>query len=71
MRNYAYRVPPSEAKRLNTLIARACLIGVTVQCIEGDFGLELIASRWALTKSFPSLDALEAWLDGVADREAP
>jgi hypothetical protein len=67
----------AEAKRLATLTARACLSGVTVHRIESDFGGdELVATKWALTKSFSSpaaMDALEAWLDRVDGKrqEAP
>lgn len=54
------------AKRLSTLVARAALVGVIVHRIESDFGgEEFIATKWALTKSFSSMDALEAWLDKV------
>lgn len=62
---------PEAAKRLSTLIARAALVGVIVHRIESDFGgEELIASRWALTKSFSNMDALEAWLDRVTGKPA-
>lgn len=55
-----------DVKRLSTLIARAALAGVTVHRIESDFGgVEFIATKWALTKSFSSLDALESWVDKV------
>lgn len=61
--------PPEQAKRLCTLIARAALVGVTVHRIESDFGgEEFIASKWALCKSFSTMDALEAWLDRVVGK---
>jgi hypothetical protein len=61
----------ADAKRLSTLIARAALVGVIVHRIESDFGgEEFIASRWALCKSFSSLDALEAWLNRVTGKTA-
>lgn len=54
----------ADCKRLSTLTARAALVGVVVDRVESDFGgEEFIASRWALTKSFSCLDALEEWLD--------
>lgn len=62
---------PEDAKRLATLIARAALVGVIVHRSESDFGgEEFIASRWALTKSFNTLDALEAWLNRVTGKTA-
>jgi hypothetical protein len=66
-------LPISEAdrKRFDTLAARAALIGVTVHRIENDWaGEEYIASRWALTKAFNSLDALETWLNRVTGKTA-
>lgn len=62
---------PEKAKRLATLIARAALVGVIVHRIETDFGgEEFIASKWALTKAFSTIDALEAWIDRVAGKVA-
>ena len=56
-----------DPKRLATLKARAALAGVVVHDLEDDRGQpEYIATKWALTKSLHSLDALEAWLDRVA-----
>lgn len=58
-----------DSKRLATLTARAALAGVVVHAIESDFGgAEFIVSKWALTKSLCSLDALEVWLDRVAGK---
>ena len=65
--------PQSDAdvKRLATLAARAALMGVTVYRIETDAGgEEFVASRWALTKAFCNLDALEAWLNRVTGKTA-
>lgn len=53
------------AKRVATAQARAALVGITVDQVQGDFGLELVATRWALCKRFSSLEQLEAWLDEV------
>lgn len=62
---------PEQAKRLSTLIARAALVGVIVQRVESDWaGEEFIATKWALTKAFNNMDALEAWLDRVAGKPA-
>lgn len=56
----------ADSKRLTTAVAKAALAGVTVHRIESDFGgEEFLASRWALTKSFSSIEALEKWLDRV------
>lgn len=55
-----------DQKRVATLAARAALVGVTLNHIEGDFVPNLfIASRWAMTRGFTDLDALEQWLDLV------
>lgn len=49
-----------------TLIARAALAGVVVTRIEADNGApQWVASRWALTRAFDSLQQLGAWLDRV------
>lgn len=55
----------SSGKRLSTAQARAALLGITVDQVQGDFGLELVATRWALCKRFNSLVQLEAWLGEV------
>jgi len=61
----------ADAKRLSTLVARAALVGVIVHRIESDFGgEELVASKWALCKSFSNMDALEVWLDRVTGKTA-
>lgn len=62
-------VTVANEKRLSTLVARAALVGVVVHQIDSDFGgEEFVASRWALTKAFSTMDALEAWLDRVTGR---
>lgn len=62
---------PAAAKRLSTAIARAALVGVIVHRIEGDFLPEVfIATKWALTREFTDLSALEAWLDRVTGKTA-
>lgn len=63
------RQTPTDVKRLSTLIARAALVGVIVHRVETDFGgEEFIATKWALTKAFSSLDALDAWLTRVTGK---
>lgn len=58
---------PDHAKLEATLKARAALAGVTVHTLQDDRGRpEYIATRWAMTKAFSSLDELAAWLDRVA-----
>lgn len=62
---------PEEAKRLSTLVARGAIVGVIVHRIESDFGgVEYIATKWALTKSFSNMDALDAWLTLVTGKPA-
>lgn len=53
----------SLSKASATAQARAALLGITVYQVEGDFGPELVATRWALCKRFASVALLEAWLD--------
>ncbi len=60
-----------DAERLATAKARAALAGITLHAIEGDDGRpELIASRWALTKSFRDLEEVERWLSTVTGKAA-
>lgn len=60
-----------DNKRLATLCARAALAGVTLHHTEGDFVPDLfIVSRWALTREFTDLDAVEKWLDLVTGKKA-
>lgn len=62
----------SEQKRLTTLTARAALAGVTLHHAEGDFVPHLfIVSRWALTREFTDLDAVDRWLDLVTGSKSP
>lgn len=59
----------ADAKREATAVARAALAGVTVHRSQTEAGgVEWIASRWALTRAFGTLDELERWLDMVAGR---
>lgn len=56
----------ADAKRLATLKARAALAGVMVLDSKDETGRpEWVATRWALTKAFSSLDELAAWLDRI------
>ena len=53
-------------KQSATLAARAALVGVTLHTLKDECGRrEWIASRWALTRSFRSLEELSAWLDMI------
>lgn len=59
-----------DRKRLATLIARAALAGVVLHHTEGDFVPDIfIVSRWALTREFTDLDAVEHWLDLVTGKK--
>ncbi len=50
-------------KRFSTLQARAALMQVALVQTTNDREQPLfVVSRWALTKSFSSLDEVEAWL---------
>lgn len=58
-----------DQKRLATLCARAALAGITLRHLEGDFVPNLfIVSKWALTRDFTDLDAVEQWLDMVTGK---
>lgn len=51
-------------KRIATVTARAALVGATLVEIPDDTGqLELILSKWALTRAFRDLDELDLTLD--------
>lgn len=53
-------------KAFATLRAEAALAGVTLHLCEGDDGKpEYVATRWALTRSFRSLDEVSEWLERV------
>lgn len=53
-------------KRVATAKARAALLGIVVHELRADDGgPEWIATRWALTRAFRSVDELAAWLDRV------
>lgn len=55
-----------DAKLLANATARAALAGITLHHLEGDFGRPVfVATRWALTKQFDSLEDVERWLDRV------
>lgn len=57
-------------KAFSTAQARAALRGVSIHCIEGDFGVQFIATQWARTKHFDDLAEVEAWLERVDGRRA-
>lgn len=55
-----------DAKRLASATARAALRGIVLHSLEADDGgLLLIATQFHLTKSFNSLDEVEAWLKRI------
>ncbi len=60
-----------DKKHFVTLQASAALHGLTLHCIDGDFGRPVfIASRWAMTKQFDTLDEVNAWLRRVTRKDA-
>ena len=59
----------TERKAWATLQARFALAGIKADLIEDDAGqLQLIASRWALTRSFSSVGEASDWLDRFGGR---
>lgn len=51
-------------KHQTTLCARCALFGLVLNVLEDDHGKPLyVATRWAITRSFSSLQELEKWLD--------
>ncbi len=53
-------------KRFATAQARAALRGITLHQVDGDFGWPVfVASIFALTRQFNSLDEVESWLQGI------
>ena len=66
MRAHAHDITAHDLKRIATCRARAALEGVMLTSTEGDDGrLLLIATRWAMTCAFTSINECEAWLDRV------
>lgn len=58
-------------KAFATLQARAALAGVALHRLEDDRGRDVfIVSRWALTRQFDDIAAVEAWLDRVTGQRA-
>ena len=65
------RLSADDAKRLTTLQARAALKGTVLHALDDDRGeLELIATRWSMTRSLRTLDEAGAWLDRVVGGRA-
>jgi hypothetical protein len=51
-------------KELLHQVARAALVGITVYATLDDRAQpEFIATRWAMTRAFSSIDELRGWLD--------
>ena len=66
-----HRTTTVDQKRLATLTARAALAGIAMHHIEGDFVPDIfLVTKWALTREFTDLDAVERWLDMVTGRKA-
>jgi hypothetical protein len=74
----ALNIPPHLAERID--LKRFCTVqahamwfhGIRLDAIEGDDGAPVfIASLHALTRSFRSLAAAEAWLLKLDEEEAP
>jgi len=62
----AQKTGTSDRKRFLTLQARAALAGVMLIASTNDNGAPVyIASRWALCRELPDLDAAEHWLGMV------
>lgn len=65
----AHTCTEDQHKLASTLRARAALRGIVVVETQDDRGNpEWIASLYAMTKAFGSLDELGAWLDRVEGR---
>ena len=55
-------------KALDTLRARCALLGIVLAITENDHGRPLyVATRWAMTKAFSSLDQVGQWLDQIGE----
>lgn len=53
-------------KALDTLRARCALLGIVLAITENDHGRPLyVATRWAMTKTFSSLEEVGAWLSEI------
>lgn len=60
-----------EAKRLATARARAALRGIVLHQLADDRGRpEFVATQGAWTRSFTTIEAVEAWLDQREGRQS-
>ncbi len=54
------------SKALDTLRAHCALLGIVLAITENDHGQPpYVATRWAMTKAFTSLDQVGQWLDQI------
>jgi hypothetical protein len=54
------------SKSLETIRARCALLGIVLVVTDDDHGKPLyVATRWAMTKAFSSLDQVGQWLDQI------
>lgn len=60
-----------DPKTLATCQARAALLGAILHALEGDGGVPLYVITWrALTCSFDTLEAVDAWLQRFGGRKS-
>lgn len=56
------------SKALETIRARCALLGIVLVVTDDDQGKPLyVATRWAMTKAFSSLDQVGQWLDQIGE----
>lgn len=54
------------SRPIDTLRARCALLGIVLTVTDDDHGRPLyVATRWAMTKAFSSLDDVAGWLDSI------
>jgi hypothetical protein len=55
-------LPDHDCDEVAQLQSAAADCGIVVRTIESDEGVTIWASRWGLSRSFPTPDALRSWL---------
>ncbi len=59
------------SRPIDTLRARCALLGIVLTVTDDDHGRPLyVATRWAMTKAFSSLDDVADWLDSIGEAVA-
>ena len=62
---------PHDPKRFATAQALAALYGITLHCLDGDFGHQIfIATQGVWTRQLDTLDDVDSWLNRVTGQKS-